>query len=427
MAKLQKEDVMAAEKMKELGCSVRGLAKKFGVDESSLRYRLVRLKAGAKDGRGNQPEACEPYAPVIRAWMDEQLERVENRHRPEAMKRLYELLVVEHGYGGSYKAVARYVNRRRPKPKLKPIRRVEVRPGSQSQVDWMEVKTNVLSLGGEVKLLVFVMVLSASRMWASVWSQSKDMYSWIHCHNEAFKRLGGVSWTVRPDNEKTATVKGGGPWAKLNEGYKSYAAQMGFIIDPARIKKPQDKGKVERRNGDFRRVLIRPGEVFSDLEELQRVTDERVRNRSKQLVCPQSGLSVFESWGMEKRALAPLPAVMPEAFDLQTRCEVYPDCLVNFDGHQYTIPFKLMGRMVEMRGAGKEVLALYDGKVVKRYPRKTRTKSLIENNDFEGEGDDRVSRPTPLGKIGRQIVLEKSWETPLRRIDEYDRLIGGER
>ena len=79
-------------------------------------------------------------------------------------------------------------------------------------------------------------------------------------------------------------MKGGGPWAKLNEGYESYAAQMGFVIDPARIRTPRDKGKVERRNGDSRHVLIRPGEVFSDLEELQRVTDERVRSRSKQPV-----------------------------------------------------------------------------------------------------------------------------------------------
>ena len=165
MARLRKEDVMAAAKMKEPGCSVRGLAKKFGVDESSLRYRLVRLKAGAKDGRGNQPEACEPYAPVIRAWMDEQSERVEKRHRPEAMKRLYELLVMEHGYGGSYKAVVRYVNRRRPKPKLKPVRRVEVRPGSQSQVDWLEVKTNVLALGSEVNLLDSLSQRSLQATW----------------------------------------------------------------------------------------------------------------------------------------------------------------------------------------------------------------------------------------------------------------------
>ena len=66
-------------------------------------------------------------------------------------------------------------------------------------------------IGGEVKNLVaFKMALSHSRKDAVVWSESKDMLSWLGCHSEAFRRLGGVPATVRIDNEKTSMVRGAG-------------------------------------------------------------------------------------------------------------------------------------------------------------------------------------------------------------------------
>jgi transposase-like protein len=58
MAKLQGEDVMVADVMERRGWSIRTLAGDFGVDESTLRYRLRRLRDGAEDGRKRQAEAC---------------------------------------------------------------------------------------------------------------------------------------------------------------------------------------------------------------------------------------------------------------------------------------------------------------------------------------------------------------------------------
>lgn len=58
MAKLQGEDVMVADLMERRGWIIRTLAGDFGVDESTLRYRLKRLRSGAQDGRKEQAEAC---------------------------------------------------------------------------------------------------------------------------------------------------------------------------------------------------------------------------------------------------------------------------------------------------------------------------------------------------------------------------------
>jgi transposase len=191
----------------------------MGVDESTVRYRLKRRREGAVDGRKRQEEVCAAFEPAIRAWLDRQGER--GSGRPCSVKSLYLELVSERGYRGSYKAVLRYVRRRTPPPPVRPIRRVEVAPGSQAQVDWVEQEAWVEEYGGLVALAAFVMVLSFSRMWAVVWSVKKDLASWIRCHNEAFVKLGGVPATERIDNLKTGVSSGAGPWAELHPGFKS--------------------------------------------------------------------------------------------------------------------------------------------------------------------------------------------------------------
>jgi transposase len=424
MAKLRDEDVMAAEVMERRGRSIRGLARDFEVDESTLRYRLRRLRGGVEDGRRRQLEACAVLGEVIGAWMEAQQEEVEAGRRPSPVMALYEQLVVEHGYAGSYKGVLRYVRRRQAPPRTRPSRRVETRLGTQAQVDWVQARVWVESLGGLVKLWAFVMVLSASRMWAVVWSRRKDLASWIRCHNEALTRLGGVPLSVRPDNEKTAAGVGAGPWGEVNEGYRAYAKQLGFVVDLARPRTPTDKGKVERRGRDVRWHQVRAEDRFGGVEDLQRVTDVRILARAAQLICPQTGMSIRDSWHAEKAALAPLPATLPEPFDVQVSRVVSRDCLVSFEGRQYSVPFVHAGRQVQVRGAGETVQILADGRVVKTYPRGTQALLLIDQSDYEGESTERVIRPTPLGELGAQIVLARSWEAPRRPIERYAALLG---
>ena len=67
MTRLRREDVMASKVFQEAGRSVRSMAGDLGCDESSLRYRLGRLRSGKEDGRRRQPEACAPWAEQIAA------------------------------------------------------------------------------------------------------------------------------------------------------------------------------------------------------------------------------------------------------------------------------------------------------------------------------------------------------------------------
>lgn len=423
MSKLEERQLVCAEVMVEGGHSVREMAREFGVDESTLRYRLERREKGAVDGRKDKDEACAQHHDRIVAWMEMQEDRASRGLRPDSVKVLYDELAGQHKYAGTYKSVLRYIRRRCKPPKLRPKRRVEVVPGSQVQIDWGKHPLRIDELGGRVLVSGFVMTLGHSRMWKVVWCRDETMMSWIWAHNEAFLALGGVALFGRIDNLKTGVSWGAGPWAQINSGYESYAKQMGFTANACRPRRGSDKGKVERRIRDVKDVLVAEEEAFADLASLQAVTDERTLERVKTLVCPVTGRSIHDSWQDEMRALRPLPPTLPTPFDTQVSRPVSDDCLVSFEGRQYQVPFVLMRRQVEVRGCVDTVEIFSEGRLVCTYPRGTACRLLIDQECYEGEGDDRVARPTPLGAVARKIVLARSWETNARSVEQYARMV----
>ena len=102
--------------------------------------------------------------------------------------------------------------------------------------------------------------------------------AWHHVHNEAFKRLGGIAAVNRIDNLKTGVASGSGVWGTINTSYAAYARTMGFHVDPHEARQPQQKGKVERRVGAFKKLDL--SRVFESLEELQVYTDETLQRDS---------------------------------------------------------------------------------------------------------------------------------------------------
>src|SRR5690625_4220527 len=178
----------------EKGRSIRSIAVELGVDESTLRYRVKRRAAGTVDGRSSQAEACAAHDAVIREWIARQ-DWEGKTGRPESIKSLYELLVGEYGYAGSYKAVQRYVRRRAPTPAVRPVRRVETRPGTQAQVDWGSRKVFVHEFGGVTPLKAFLMTLSHSRLSPVRFYVDETQLSWLDGHNHALEFLGGIPLT----------------------------------------------------------------------------------------------------------------------------------------------------------------------------------------------------------------------------------------
>ena len=407
---------MSIEVLADKGVSNREVARLLGVSEGTVRYHRRRQATGAVDGRRRQVRKAAAWREAIECWLAARGEAA-----PANVAELHAWLVAEHGYGGSLRSLQRYVREAWPAPPRRARRRVETPPGAQAQADWA-VFPGVWIGGRRQDLLAFELQLSWWRYPAVVWSDRKHELAWLAVHNEAFRRLGGIPACVRIDNERTAVVRGAGAWGTLHPAYRAYARMVRFHVDACPPRAPQAKGKVERRIRDHRSALDPYGRHWASLAELQAATDERVRRLSRRRRCPATGTDVETAWRRELRYLAPVP-VLPEPFDVAVERRVGADCLVAFEHRQYSVPFRLIGQRVEVRGCARTVQILAEGRVVASHPRHTERRLLIDPAHYEGASTPEVQAPPPLGRMGARLQQIAALAPEQRPLDLYAALV----
>lgn len=390
--------------MRERGASVRALSKQLGVTEGALRYRLKRQQEeGEGDGRARQATALDGYEGAVEAIQERLGDgRLDGRSRPCQVRLIYEALVRDHGYRGSYQSVVRHLRRKHGLLRVRAVRRVETPPGVQAQHDWFEERVPIGTRRPRLSLLLGAMSYSRAKFcWPS---EDQTQLSWHTGHHELFRRYQGVPLWVRVDNPKTAVARGAGPTAVLNRSYAAYARMCGFGVDACRAGKGSDKGKVERAvrtlRGSYGEVLRRGA---GSLEELGRLLDARSEALLDRLRCPVTGGSVREALAEERRVMGPLPS-SAELFDVEVARQVSRDCLVSFEGRRYSVPFAWVGRWVDVRGTARDVVVRGGGEEIARHRRGTRALLVLEETHYEGPSTARVIRPTPLGRRGRLQV-----------------------
>ena len=422
--KLTLDEVRVAGKMRERGASLRRLAKDLGVTEGAVRYRLKRLGAGERsDGRGRQATALDGYEEVVEAIQERLGDgRLVGAGPPCQVRLIYEVLVRDHGYAGSYQSVVRHVRRKHGQPRLRAIRRVETPAGVQAQHDWFEDR---IPIGAKrPKLALLLGALSYSRAKFCWPSENQTQLSWHTGHHALFERYEGVPRWVRIDNPKTAVTRGAGPTAVLNRSYAAYARMCGFGVDACRAGKGSDKGKVERAVRTLRESF---GEVLrrgaGSIEELGGLLDVRSEHLLDRLRCPVTGGTVREALEEERQVLQPLPSGA-ELFDVEVARRVSRDWLVSFEGRRYSVPFAWAGQWVDVRGTAREVVVRGGGEDVARHRRGTRALLLLNESHYEGSSTDRVIRPTPLGRRGRLQVAGRAagWERTTPELEARDGL-----
>ena len=193
-------------------------------------------------------------------------------------------------------------------------------PGLEGQADWTGDKGHFLDLdtGELVEVHVFVMTLPYSGYFYCEGFLDEKMPSWYAGHSNAFEFFGGVPAFIIPDNCATAVdrqhfdEKG-----ILNTRYVEFLAHYGATPRPTRIKKPRDKGHVERHVRIAEDDIIRPMEgldIYS-LQEYNDIMRRKLIARNNKAYSKKLGsrASIFEA--EEKQALLPLPVLKYKSYD----------------------------------------------------------------------------------------------------------------
>jgi hypothetical protein len=67
------------------------------------------------------------------------------------------------------------------------------------------------------------------------------------------------------------------------------------------------------------------------------------------------------------------------------------------------VPFRLLGRVVEVRGCAGRVQVLFQAAIVAAHARHTHELLVIDPAHYEGDPTEDVLPPTPLGRMGKRL------------------------
>ena len=295
--------------------------------------------AGIPAGRKSH---CEAFAEGIAAKMELGL----------SAQRIYQDLVVENAFGGSYESVKRYVSARR-KSDPRRVWRLECQPGEELQVDFGLGAPLDLDNGKTKRTWVLRAILSYSRKGYSEAVLRQDTETFLRCLENAFRYFGGVPQLLNVDNLKAAVLKADWYDPELNPKLLEFCRHYGIDPMPCRPHRPQHKGKVERGVAYVKGNALK-GRRFKSLAEQNaclahweaHVADKRIHGTT----CQQVALR-FEQ---ERPHLQPLPPMLFACYQ-EGRRSVNRDSFVEVAKAYYEAPPEYIGRQVWVRWDGRSV------------------------------------------------------------------------
>jgi hypothetical protein len=255
-------------------------------------------------------------------------------------------------------------------------------PGDELQVDTGWVGWLVSDLTGRrrrFRAWIFTAVRSRHRFVYPCFRETTA--SAIEACEAAWVFFGGIFRTLLPDNTKAIIHTPDPLQPRLVEAFLEYAQARGFQVDPARVRRARDKGRVERAVPHVRDDCF-AGEQLIDLnharEHGRRWSLEQygLRRHSTTQRLP---LEVFEA--EEKPVLLPEPT---ELYDvpLWVSPKVARDHYAQVDRALYSLPTRFIGRKLRAR-ADRSTVRFYDGALlIKTHPRVARGQRSTDPNDF---------------------------------------------
>jgi len=194
------------------------------VHTGSEDSKPTQLHTGsAKIGRSE----CEPFRELIEAKLEQGLSAV----------RIHQDLAGDHGFGGSYYSVMRFVQRLEQSREL-PVRRMECGPGEEAQVDFGTGAPLLTKEGRRRRTHVLRVVLSYSRKGYSEAVRRQTTESFIRCLENAFWHFGGVPRTLVIDNLRAAVSRADWYEPELNPKLEAFSQHYGTLILPTRPRTP---------------------------------------------------------------------------------------------------------------------------------------------------------------------------------------------
>lgn len=344
-----------------------------GLSEEQIRDVLLALHPGGGRPRGDGWTRCGEQRGAIAHWLQQgiRLTKIRKLLARQGVVITYATLhrfaVVELNFGRAATTI--------------PV--VDGAPGEELQVDtgWV----GWLTLTGHKRRFrawIFTAVRSRHRFVYPTFEETTARA--IDACEAAWTFFGGVFKVLIPDNTSAIIATADPLQPRITPAFLEYAQSCGFHIDPARVRRPRDKGRVERAVPTVRDDCF-AGEVLTTLEDARALAvrwcrDEyggRRHSRTQRFPREQ-----FET--EEQPVLRPRPAT-PYDMPLWSEPKVARDQHAQVAKALYSLPRQYVGRTLRAR-ADQHTVRFYDGAVlIKTHPRMSAGARSTDASDFPAE------------------------------------------
>ncbi len=258
------------------------------------------------------------------------------------------------------------------KNKINPTMRQTYIPGHQMFVDYsgLTVPYHDSKTGEVFKSQIFVSVLGNSGIVFADATPSQKQEYFIKSHILAYEFYGGVPKVNVPDNLKSAIISNNKKGIVINESYAQMCRHYNCAVEPARPKKPQDKGIVEQAVQGIQRWILAVfrNRTFFSVDEINQAIApllDKYNNRVIKFI-GKSRYELFEE--QERHHLQPLPAnryIYKEIKLATVDISYHVQLLKCF----YSVPFKYLKEKVELKYSTTLVEIYHKSKLIATHPR----------------------------------------------------------
>lgn len=311
---------------------------------------------------------------ILLPYKDELLQLVEHPQMPLKPKLAFEVVCERHQLGGqvSYSSFKRFYRTHcQDHQKGKGTCRIETDPGDLAQIDYGKMGLLLdRQLNQRRTVYAFISTLAHSRHKFVEFTFKQNQISFTASHVHMFDFFGGVPARLGFDNLKSGVIKPDLYDPEFNRTYQEMAQFYGCFLDPCRVAKPRDKGKVERdvqtiRQQFYKLLALNP---TADIHTLNRLIKHWLINEYGQKPHGTTGIPPYQRFReIELPALKPLPI---EPFEIASwkEAKVHPDHYVQFGKQFFSVPHAMVDKTVWIRATGK-ILTVYgqDHQVIKQH------------------------------------------------------------
>ena len=323
-----------------------------------LAVVIAGVRPSRPNGKSQAWETIATQRDQIKAWLEQDL----------TLTKVHTLLG-RRGVVVSYRTLHRYATTELGfGQRQTTVRVADGEPGAEVQVDFGRLGMLTDESDGRRRVvhgLIFTAVYSRHTFVYPTYRQT--LGDVIAGFEAAWAFFGGVFAVVIPDNMKAIVDRADATDPKLNDAFREYAQARGFAVDPARVRSPRDKPRVER-SVSYVRSNFFAGEQFRNLDNCRAQAEHWCGEVAGMRVHGTTRCRPAEVFAADEHPkLKPAP---DGAFDIPTwtHPKVAPDRHVQVAKALYSVPGELVGRRLDARMDARTVKLYWRGELIKVHP-----------------------------------------------------------